>query len=90
MRFGQALMLSSSMHTTSFHIPRSTSSEKTCRNLIFNRHPNALAELIAYFEGAKEVTTSGPAKRIEVDPSWEAIQTLLLPNRQQAQRRHRE
>ncbi|HEY6756846.1 MAG TPA: dihydropteroate synthase [Nitrososphaera sp.] len=46
--------------------------KKLAEDLIFNRHPNALAELIAYFEGAKEVTTSGPAKRIEVDPSWEA------------------
>jgi 5-methyltetrahydrofolate--homocysteine methyltransferase len=45
---------------------------KLAEDLIFNRHPNALAELIAYFEGAKEVTASGPAKRIEVDPSWEA------------------
>ena len=46
--------------------------KKLAENLIFNRHPNALAELIAYFEGAKAVTAGGPAKRIEVDPNWEA------------------
>jgi 5-methyltetrahydrofolate--homocysteine methyltransferase len=46
--------------------------KKLAEDLIFNRHPNALAELIAYFEGAKAVTAGGPAKRIEVDPNWEA------------------
>jgi 5-methyltetrahydrofolate--homocysteine methyltransferase len=46
--------------------------KKLAEDLIFNRHPNALAELITYFEGAKAVTASGQAKRIEVDPSWEA------------------
>src|ERR671932_225158 len=45
--------------------------KKLAEDLIFNRHPNSLAELISYFEGAKAVAT-GPAKRIEVDPSWEA------------------
>jgi 5-methyltetrahydrofolate--homocysteine methyltransferase len=45
--------------------------KKLAEDLIFNRHPNALPELIAYFEGAKAVA-AGPAKRIEVDPSWEA------------------
>jgi 5-methyltetrahydrofolate--homocysteine methyltransferase len=45
--------------------------KKLAEDLIFNRHPNALPELIAYFEGARAVAT-GPAKRIEVDPSWEA------------------
>jgi 5-methyltetrahydrofolate--homocysteine methyltransferase len=45
--------------------------KKLAEDLIFNRHPNALPELIAYFEGAKAAAT-GPAKRIEVDPSWEA------------------
>jgi 5-methyltetrahydrofolate--homocysteine methyltransferase len=45
--------------------------KKLAEDLIFNRHPNALPELIAYFEGAKAVAT-GPAKRIEVDPTWEA------------------
>lgn len=46
--------------------------KKLAEDLIFNRHPNALAELIAYFEGAKAVTASGSTKRVEVDPSWEA------------------
>ncbi|MDQ4017608.1 MAG: B12-binding domain-containing protein, partial [Thermoproteota archaeon] len=46
--------------------------KKLAEDLIFNRHPNALAELITYFEGAKAITAGGPAKRIEVDPSWEA------------------
>jgi 5-methyltetrahydrofolate--homocysteine methyltransferase len=46
--------------------------KKLAEDLIFNRHPNALAELIAYFEGSKTVTAGGPAKRIEVDPNWEA------------------
>ena len=46
--------------------------KKLAEDLIFNRHPNALAELIGYFEGAKAITAGGPAKRIEVDPSWEA------------------
>jgi 5-methyltetrahydrofolate--homocysteine methyltransferase len=45
--------------------------KKLAEDLIFNRHPNALPELIAYFEGTKTVA-AGPAKRIEVDPSWEA------------------
>ncbi|MDP8888377.1 MAG: dihydropteroate synthase, partial [Thermoproteota archaeon] len=46
--------------------------KKLAEDLIFNRHPNALAELITYFEGAKAVTAGGPFKRIEVDPNWEA------------------
>jgi 5-methyltetrahydrofolate--homocysteine methyltransferase len=46
--------------------------KKLAEDLIFNRHPNALAELIAYFEGAKDMTVSGAAKRTEVDPSWDA------------------
>jgi 5-methyltetrahydrofolate--homocysteine methyltransferase len=46
--------------------------KKLAEDLIFNRHPNALAELIAYFEGAKAVTAGGSTKRIEVDPSWNA------------------
>jgi 5-methyltetrahydrofolate--homocysteine methyltransferase len=45
--------------------------KKLVEDLIFNRHQNALAELIAYFEGAKVVTT-GPTKRVDVDPSWPA------------------
>jgi 5-methyltetrahydrofolate--homocysteine methyltransferase len=46
--------------------------KKLAEDLIFNRHPNALADLIAYFEGAKAVTAGGSTKRVEVDPSWEA------------------
>ena len=46
--------------------------KKLAEDLIFNRHPNALAELITYFEGAKAITAGGSTKRIEVDPSWNA------------------
>jgi 5-methyltetrahydrofolate--homocysteine methyltransferase len=46
--------------------------KKLAEDLIFNRHPNALAELIAYFEGGKAITAGGSTKRIEVDPSWNA------------------
>ncbi|MDQ3727946.1 MAG: dihydropteroate synthase, partial [Thermoproteota archaeon] len=46
--------------------------KKLAEDLIFNRHPNALSELITYFEGAKAVTAGGSTKRIEVDPSWNA------------------
>jgi 5-methyltetrahydrofolate--homocysteine methyltransferase len=46
--------------------------KKLAEDLIFNRHPNALAELITYYEGAKAVTAGGSTKRIEVDPSWNA------------------
>jgi 5-methyltetrahydrofolate--homocysteine methyltransferase len=45
--------------------------KKLAEDLIFNKHQNALAELIAHFEGAKAVA-AGPTKRVEVDPSWEA------------------
>lgn len=40
-------------------------------DLIFNKHPNALAEFIAYFEATK-ATASVTAKKVEVDPSWPA------------------
>ncbi|MDQ3837616.1 MAG: dihydropteroate synthase [Thermoproteota archaeon] len=46
--------------------------KKLAEDLVFNRHPNALADLISYFEGAKARTTDGSTKRMEVDPSWEA------------------
>ncbi|MDQ5843023.1 MAG: dihydropteroate synthase [Thermoproteota archaeon] len=48
--------------------------KKLAEDLIFNRHPNSLAELIAHFEGAKGVTaaSSTTSKRIQVDPNWEA------------------
>jgi len=45
--------------------------KKLAEDLIFNIHPNALAELITNFEGSKSVST-GSTKRIEVDPSWAA------------------
>ena len=47
--------------------------KKLAEDLIFNRHPNSLAELIAHFEGAQGVTAASSAsKRIQVDPNWEA------------------
>jgi 5-methyltetrahydrofolate--homocysteine methyltransferase len=46
--------------------------KKLTEDLIFNRHPNALPDLIAYFEGAKAVTAGNATKRIDVDPSWDA------------------
>ncbi len=45
--------------------------KKLAEDLIFNRHQNALADLISHFEGAK-TTSAGHTKRIEVDLSWEA------------------
>ncbi len=43
---------------------------KLAEDLIFNRHQNALADLISHFEGAK--AGSGAGKRVDVDPEWEA------------------
>jgi len=45
--------------------------KKLAEDLIFNRHPNALPELITFFEGIK-TKTAGSTRRIEVDPKWEA------------------
>lgn len=45
--------------------------KKLAEDLIFNKHANALPELIAHFEGAK-ATASGPTKRLEVDLNWSA------------------
>lgn len=44
---------------------------KLAEDLIFNSHPDALSDLIAYFEkiGAKN---DGPSKKAEVDTSWPA------------------
>ena len=42
--------------------------KKLAEDLIFNRHPNALADLITYFESSKSTRTAS-AKRIEIDPS---------------------
>ena len=46
------------------------SQKKLAEDLIFNRHPNALAELIAFFEKTK--VSAGASKRVEVDLSWDA------------------
>jgi 5-methyltetrahydrofolate--homocysteine methyltransferase len=43
---------------------------KLAEDLILNRQPNALAELLAHFEGTKAASGS-TTKRVEVDPSWE-------------------
>ncbi len=42
---------------------------KLTEDLIFNTHPNALSELISYFEktGSKSSTST---KKVDVDPSW--------------------
>ncbi len=39
-------------------------------DLVFNKHQNALAELISHFEGAKAASSAG--KRVDVDPAWDA------------------
>jgi 5-methyltetrahydrofolate--homocysteine methyltransferase len=39
-------------------------------DLIFNKHPNALADVIAYFEKVGVRPTEG--KKVEIDPSWAA------------------
>jgi 5-methyltetrahydrofolate--homocysteine methyltransferase len=55
-------------------IPYAEIDEKERRiaeDLIFNKHPNALAEFIAYFETTKG-TAQLAAKKVEVDPSWPA------------------
>ncbi|MGI0101573.1 MAG: dihydropteroate synthase [Nitrosotalea sp.] len=44
---------------------------RVAEDLIFNKHPNALAEFITYFETTKG-TTRLAAKKVEVDPSWPA------------------
>ncbi len=43
--------------------------KKFAEDLIFNNHPNALSDLIAYFEkaGPQSGTTS---KKVDIDPSW--------------------
>ena len=43
--------------------------KKLAEDLIFNTHPNALSELISYFEkaGPQDSTVS---KKVDVDPSW--------------------
>ena len=43
--------------------------KKLAEDLIFNTHPNALSDLISYFEkvGTKSIATS---KKVDVDPTW--------------------
>jgi 5-methyltetrahydrofolate--homocysteine methyltransferase len=43
--------------------------KKLAEDLIFNTHPNALSDLISYFEkvGTKSTTTS---KKVDVNPTW--------------------
>jgi len=55
-------------------IPYSDISEKErkiAEDLIFNQHPNALADLITYFENSKSTKTIS-VKRVEIDSSWNA------------------
>jgi 5-methyltetrahydrofolate--homocysteine methyltransferase len=55
-------------------IPYSDISEKEkkiAEDLIFNQHPNALADLITYFENSTSTKTIS-VKRVEIDPSWNA------------------
>ena len=51
--------------------PEINEQERTlAENLIFNKNPNALSDLISYFE--KKDTTATTAKKVEFDPSWNA------------------
>ena len=43
---------------------------KLAEDLIFNRSPDALSSLVSHFEGTDP--KAGPAKREEIDPSWDA------------------
>ncbi|MCV0366276.1 MAG: dihydropteroate synthase [Nitrosopumilus sp.] len=43
--------------------------KKLAEDLIFNNHPNALSDLISYFEKAGTQETSA-SKKVDVDPSW--------------------
>ncbi len=42
---------------------------KLTEDLIFNTHPNALSELISYFENIGSQSSTS-AKKVDVDPSW--------------------
>ena len=44
---------------------------KLAEDLIYNKHPNALSELITYFEKA-DPKSSESKKKVDVDPSWPA------------------
>ncbi len=45
--------------------------KKLAEDLIFNKHQNALADYIAYFENTKG-TVQTAAKKVDVDPTWPA------------------
>ena len=45
---------------------------KLAEDLIFNNHPNALPELISYFERLNLTTTTSPIKRVQFDEKWDA------------------
>jgi 5-methyltetrahydrofolate--homocysteine methyltransferase len=45
--------------------------KKLSEDLIFNKHPNALADFISYFESSKG-TTQAATKKVDVDPTWPA------------------
>jgi 5-methyltetrahydrofolate--homocysteine methyltransferase len=45
---------------------------KLAEDLIFNNHPNALPELISYFEGLNLTGTTSSVKRVQFDETWDA------------------
>ena len=45
---------------------------KLAEDLIFNNHPNALPDLISYFEGLSLTSTTSSAKRVQFDETWDA------------------
>lgn len=45
--------------------------KKLSEDLIFNKHPNALADFISYFESSKN-SVQKTIKKVDVDPSWPA------------------
>ncbi|AFS81313.1 methionine synthase [Candidatus Nitrosopumilus koreensis AR1] len=45
--------------------------KKLAEDLIFNTHPNALSELITYFENVGPQASTA-SKKVDVDPSWPA------------------
>jgi len=44
---------------------------KLAEDLIFNNHPNSLADYITYFENVKGIVQT-TSKKVDVDPSWPA------------------
>ena len=47
---------------------------KLAEDLIFNRNPNALADIISYFEGLKSISTSSQVKATDIDPRLDPAQ----------------